>query len=557
MPKPWCFVSLLAVLWAPAFADIQATYIDDLDDQKTLTIELADDGALRVSTKGYALENYYLFVGGHSYVVNPGPGGPDTVTIEAAAEQARRHKANTIEIGGTGDKPTPIEFAPVDTATVAGHEGIRYNFPTSYDPEMTWLILSDDPKLLPLGKAYATYRQATAAISPFDDDTESNLLELLVSHGVLKVWEHQLKSVSFAPIPRSRFAVPSPPLTLAEVMATPEPLDPSADGDAGPNPPFVTSAAFHGSTLYTLLSNGQLQSWTENAPVGQDVDLPGPARALCDLGGTFFVVTDHQQNGKTRLWTGEPGTWSLALELATTDADPFIGLDCTGPKPAMISGQAIRLGGQSHAITPPAGMFGFPAGGPTLQHGGFLYVGRNAGEFGGGLLRYPLAGGRGSFVEASGRGNVCGGLLNKDCDPVTGLAADPAHPECILAAVGLVHFMPQGSVVRVCPDGIALAYAKPYTLEPDWTFDPADVADTPANVAFYSLSGGMNHALAVASDGTYRFGTGTVPDFTPFPRVFTMPASGIDWSNPDFVLLLTTMNRRYSVSGASLILVPR
>src|SRR5262249_2430795 len=151
----------------------------------------------------------------------------------------------------------------------------------------------------------------------------------------------------------------------------------------------------------------------------------------------------------------------------------------------------------------------------------------------------------------------CSGTLNMDCSPVTGLAADPRNLDCILASTGLVHIMASGSVLRICRGKISTAYAKPYTLDPGWHFDPDHPPEADTSIPFYSIAGNTKGAWAVASDGIYHFAQDAVPDFTPFPRPYRFPASGVDWSHPDFVLVLTTMNQRLSLSGGSLILVPR
>ena len=102
-----------------------------------------------------------------------------------------------------------------------------------------------------------------------------------------------------------------------------------------------------------------------------------------------------------------------------------------------------------------------------------------------------------------------------------------------------------------------MVYAKPYTIDPNWRFDPENPSTDHSSVAFYSLGGNAHGVWAVASDGIYSFGTEAEPEHRPFPGGFEFPKSGVDWSHPEFALVLTTMNQRFSVGGASLILVPR
>jgi len=69
-----------------------------------------------------------------------------------------------------------------------------------------------------------------------------------------------------------------------------------------------------------------------------------------------------------------------------------------------------------------------------------LFVGFSAGEWGGGLHRIDRRSGNVTQVERNTAGGLCGGPLNSACDPVNGITAVPWNPDCIVAAVGLVHF---------------------------------------------------------------------------------------------------------------------
>jgi len=124
----------------------------------------------------------------------------------------------------------------------------------------------------------------------------------------------------------------------------------------------------------------------------------------------------------------------------------------------------------------------------------------------------------------------------------TGLAPDPSHPDCMLAAVGLVHMMSHGGVVRICGKDVSLAYAKPYTLNPDWEWD-GKLSDTETSVAFQSMAANAKDekAFAVAGDGIYTFTQAPLPEF----KAFSMRQTGaVDWSHHDYVLIITHMNQR-------------
>jgi hypothetical protein len=322
--------------------------------------------------------------------------------------------------------------------------------------------------------------------------------------------------------------------------------------------PSVIRAIYHDRTLLILTADGRIRAWHEGAKVSVPVAAPKKTGSFCANGDRLYLVAVDDDGKRIIVWRGAPGAWSQVLQLAGGENDSFVALDCSGSDPVMLTASAIRFlnSGQKVAINQQQprqpGYF------TTLQHGGYLYVGANAGEWGGGLRRFPLVGGSEEIVDASDPATLCGGKLNRACHPVTGLAPDPVRPDCILATTGLIHMsLSHGSVLRICNTEITVAFTKPFKRALPRNDDPARPKGTESNIPFYSLGKGASGVWAVGSDGIYRFADDGLPAFTAFPQVFQMPASGIDWSHRDFVLVATDMNQRHSVSGRSLILMPR
>ena len=81
---------------------------------------------------------------------------------------------------------------------------------------------------------------------------------------------------------------------------------------------------------------------------------------------------------------------------------------------------------------------------------GTIYVGFNRGEWGGGLARLVPGSNRLEVIERRDDDDLCDGPLNSDCDPVTGVIRDPDHPRCVLASIGLSHFLSRGRILQVC-----------------------------------------------------------------------------------------------------------
>jgi hypothetical protein len=92
--------------------------------------------------------------------------------------------------------------------------------------------------------------------------------------------------------------------------------------------------------------------------------------------------------------------------------------------------------------------------------GKIAFVGINLGEWGGGLVKVDLANGKVNRPDKRGP-DLCDGPLNSDCDPVTGIVPDPDDNRCVLASIGLSHFLMHGRVLRVCPESISVELTRP------------------------------------------------------------------------------------------------
>lgn len=534
-----------------ARADVTAKFSDP-NRRGNLIVEVADSGEMRFTDpRG----DYFLFVDGHAYQVQAGPGGPTVVTSEALGFQAREEiRTGRVIYSSADDSKTPkvIRYIPEKPVSISGYQGTQYVVSGSTEAAY---VLTDQLRLLPIGRALATYLRVVTEISAEPRDDLGNLFDLLATHGVLELWGQKLSSASFAPIDRSRFAIPATPLTLDDVKRIIAIEDHSATPDRPVRSPIVR-AVFQGRQLLTLASDGRIEAWTDGGSTAHRFDTPGKVLDLCRRGDELFLVTQESQKTDTLIWSGTVGAWTLRLTLKNAADDRFLALDCSGNEPIALTANAIRMLKTNVSVRiRPDPVIG-RAYLTTLQYGSYLYVGANAGEWGGGLRRFSLKDGTSNAIAGSDPKNLCGGLLNMACGPVTGIATDPSDPDCVLVATGLVHMMSSGSIVRVCGDKLSLAYAKPYTIDLGWQFDPKSPPQA-GSVPFFSMGKGSGKVWAVGSDGLYTFSNELLPMFKAFPRPFRLPASGIDWTNSDFILISTMMNQVHSLSGSSIILVPR
>lgn len=543
-------IGLVASMFAcAAHADQRAEFAPPGREPR-FSIEISDSGAVRVSSD---FGGYYLIKEGRAYEVRPGPGGPRVIEFDAVVYQARRMRAKgkVIPLDRELKSPAGYNYLEGGPATVRGRAGT--NFRLEGFPNAPPLTVSDDSQLRPMGRALSQYLALVDRLQ-FDREISTNRTEVLKDKGVLRFWDQELVSIDNSPIDPARFRVPAgAPVTLADVIAEDEQTSANPESEERP---AIVSGTFLAKELFTLDRAGTLSQWSEGGDTGQ------PLKGFREL-ARFCATTDELwlleigNKSSAVVWSGKPGAWLRRGTLNSAKDGNVLAMDCSGDEPLVLTATAVRLlrSGRSVPVASKVRQWGYTV---TLQHGGYLYVGINAGEWGGGLHRFPLSGGAGQLLDASNPTDLCAGALNAACAPVTGLAPDPARPDCILASSGLVHFFSRGSVVRVCDGVISTAYEKPYTTEEGWKFDPAHPAsEGDMTVPFYSLAAGRSGTWAVGSDGYYQFSEESVPHFTAFENGRRMVSKQIDWSNQDFVLISTNMNQSHSLSGSSLILVPR
>ena len=120
-------------------------------------------------------------------------------------------------------------------------------------------------------------------------------------------------------------------------------------------------------------------------------------------------------------------------------------------EPDVLSVDFVVKGSAGHMTEPP-GTIG-------ASESGAVYVGISRGEWGGALGKVDLKnGGLTELEDSSVGGPHCFGPYDPDCDPVRGLVADPDRSECVLVAVGLMHFEPSGRLLRACGESVEVVW---------------------------------------------------------------------------------------------------
>ncbi|NPU67787.1 hypothetical protein HL667_22475 [Bradyrhizobium sp. 83012] len=375
----------------------------------------------------------------------------------------------------------------------------------------------------------------------------------------------------------------------------------------------IQRAVFADGRLWLLGSGGRLSSIAEGGE-RTDVTTPDPVMELFVMDGHATVVTCPQQ-ALAHITAADQWTlrrrvgddWETVADIATR-GEQFVAatsdilltdsrmIDLTGgspsetaltlsqparPKPAKPD-EGFRLGG-SWLLTDdavidltesrpwqaaPSSPSSIPAParltplklrpvGTVLVTPKHVYVGYNAGEWGGGLQRIDRTTGTVTDIEDVD-GDLCGGNLNPACDPVNGIATIPWKPDCIAVAIGLIHMAAQGRIVEVCDASVRQLYQHVIQAPTDQTPDGRTRIHWFAQTtAFFGLQRQGEDLLAMGHDGLYRIGPGDRAQPIPLPEFKNVSGAGVSFDISGLVLVLTTANQRHSLSGSTPILVSR
>ncbi len=238
---------------------------------------------------------------------------------------------------------------------------------------------------------------------------------------------------------------------------------------------------------------------------------------------------------------------------ASSDEDEPITVINSGGTPAVLSEKSIHVFSQggSWSSTRLKGQLrmGAQIAVATTSLGSSAYIGINRGEWGGGLQRIDLRTGEVASVERRDTKDMCGGPLNSDCDPVTGVIPDPQNEGCVLAAIGLVHFLSHGRILRVCGEQVSVIFENSETSEDNGR-------NLKVTEAFYGLASADKGFCAITPGSLYRFGAdGNKQGRYPLPKL--EPVSGVYMNRdlPGLIVVRTDVNWAVSLSGYTPLIV--
>jgi hypothetical protein len=351
-------------------------------------------------------------------------------------------------------------------------------------------------------------------------------------------------------------------LTLAQAAPSTKPVPASgeaiSDSDLGTN---IIAASVADGKLW-LVGHSRDVKRKNNALVsfslvnGERVlRYPDGVVAMAKIARQLWVLRSTATDGAFELLSWKNDGFESAGEFSVGKDERIMALTSLSDLPVIISTTTVRTksdkGWEIAAIHPVFNDgfgFGVPtAGVPTSEKA--IYVGLNRGEWGGGLLTIGPSNGALKPVESDQKSDGgFGTVLNALLDPVNAIIADPQNPDCIIAAVGLVHFMASGRILRVCNNKVSVVFE--HLIPEDTNGHHYNMSD-----AFFGLVPSADGYWAVSTGGIYHFQKSDNPEHIGIPKLSMWHGLWLTRDVPGVIVLSTDMNQTFSISGYTPLIV--
>jgi hypothetical protein len=320
--------------------------------------------------------------------------------------------------------------------------------------------------------------------------------------------------------------------------------------DARPSPEsLIVRAVYADGKLWTLSEKGRLSSIEPDRLTRHVVDRNRPVLELWPDGKMPWILSCSDSSCSD--WIVERlnnGGWRTVARVPTRHEELIAAQGANGHVTIVTARRILDV--ESGAAVAISGAFRptpFASVSAALATPTAVFLGFNAGEWGGGLVRIDRRTGLVRKLEKRS-GDLCDGPLNTDCDPVNALIESPWNSNCILAAIGLMHMGSHGRITEICGDAIRRHYFR--SLLPPFPGGKVEKDDDFSSVAFYGLAKHGDELWAVGIDGLYnitREGHGRVQQF---PRFREADGVFVNFWKSDLVLVLTDANMHFAVSGS-------
>lgn len=358
----------------------------------------------------------------------------------------------------------------------------------------------------------------------------------------------------FEPLRLALFALALPMLLGSAVpLSAAAQIEPVRPGQES----FITQAVFADGRLWVLADSGKLSSIAPDENRWAPATLPESVHALCVLDGRIVAATGARKDSTSWTLRSRSKSQWTAFASVPTDGDYLLALSCAQGRISLLTQRRLITvtGDRQASVTLTEPMHGGVMR-ATYATEESLYLGIDAGEWGGGLRRIDRLTGQVRALARSTEGDLCSGPLSTSCDPVNAIVPEPWKPDCLLVTVGLVHMFSHGRLVEVCGSQIQRLYFKPY--DSGFSDGNDEKRDEPfSTVAFYGATVREGAAWIAGLDGLYRVtGPGKVT-MQAYPPFRTIGGVRVSFSHPDFILVRTDVNARVSLGGGAPMIVPR
>ncbi|MBS0471768.1 MAG: hypothetical protein JSR60_11900 [Proteobacteria bacterium] len=311
---------------------------------------------------------------------------------------------------------------------------------------------------------------------------------------------------------------------------------------------YLTRAAVSDGRLWALSLDGALVSFGL-ADNKRHVWFRKNVITLDKHDGRLFVLT--RAEGRYDLLEWKKDAFARAASLALPTKPDWLLLAWQGDQPLVVTPNAIwrRDGRQwqmlrTEVLSPNIDLpHRPPVAAAAAASGRFLYLGYSNGEWGGGMARIDLESGAVLTSMDAYRDSGKTDTVVADGD-INAIIPDPANPDCVIAADGLIHFFASGRLLRVCTDHVSIAYSRP-TGE--------NKGDTEA---FFGVAPAKDGYWAISSNAIYHFGSAPEPDRVPLAGLGYWNGLWVGREIPGIVIVYSEISRQLAVNGGMALLAP-
>lgn len=540
-------IALLLIPGAAA-AGIRAVYVAKL--RPSMEIKRADNGDMDADL-GYGRR--LLVRGGEAFIVQERLTGRIVTRLE------------DLDAAAPAAEPTGYAepaLVPKGAATVRGRAGEGFDWPEpSQRLPSPVFVISRDPALAGLADALSAVFRAQNILFKLDNPESAGFgrhqyRTLLTLGAPLRL--HDLELAVAEPLNE-----PLDPTGLAAEAESRSALVRRLEMDRGEQKRRTRQAsisrAFYGEgKLWAITDGGKLFGIAEGGDTLQHHMMRQPVLDGCTSGAPVVLTGKASGGGGWELQRLRDGRWTLERRIAR-EGDRAVALTCAAGRIVLLTNRRIiEIAGDAvEAVALQKPLEGRGVTSALHVAGDHLFLGRNAGEWGGGMVRIDRRSGAAVGIARSEAGGLCGGPLNTDCDPVHGIATVPWEPTCVAAAVGLQHMLSHGRIAKVCGTEVHQLLARPA----DPYLDGAELKEAQkggfGSIAFYGLAAVGDRLLAVGKDSIHRIAADGSDSVQRWPLFKNVEGVLVSFELPEAVLVVTTINGPVSLGGGAPMLVPR